>query len=183
MVSVAEGHPCGHNEAVVTRHPDCEQSNLKGEKECWWICGGKGFPEGKKYKISGDMCGDLPRFPKHRNCQDLPWAILFLLTVVALAVYVAYFLMSVSTGVNADSSFQHLKTHDHLTPQDIKSDAMTANLSCIVGCVGGLLAAFLWVMMARACPGPVVYISCPEGKKYNFWGDMCGDLTSILGFK
>ena len=66
---------------------------------------------------------------------------------------------------------------------DIKSDAMTANLSCIVGCVGGLLAAFLWVMMARACPGPVVYISCPEGKKYKFWGDMWGDLTSILGFK
>ncbi|CAK9017798.1 Protein PNS1 [Durusdinium trenchii] len=111
----------------------------------------------KEIKTGAQFLQQLPRFPKHRKCQDLPWAILFLLTVIALAVYVAYFLMSVS--VNADSSFQHSKTHDHLTPQDIKSDAMTANLSCIVGCVGGLLAAFLWVMMARACPGPVVYIS------------------------
>ena len=48
------GHPCGHNEPVVTRI----LSNLKGETGCWWICGREGFAEGKNTDVFGDTCED-----------------------------------------------------------------------------------------------------------------------------
>ena len=84
------------------------------------------------------------RFPSSRSCQDLPWAILFLLTVVALFAFVIYAVDAVSTDINKelkDASFYHHKTlHDHIS---IWNDATTFNRACVAGCVTGIDCSFL----------------------------------------
>eukprot|EP00434_Breviolum_minutum_P041449 symbB.v1.2.036869.t1/scaffold5310.1/size28534/1 len=121
------------------------------------------------------------RFPSSRSCQDLPWAILFILTGVALFAFANYAMDAVSTDINKelnDPSFYHHKTlDDHI---GIWNDAAIFNLACEAGCVTGLIVAFLWVMTAKACPKPVVYISLYAVPVCLL---LCGVIMVLWGFK
>ena len=82
-----------------------------------------------------------------------------MLTVAALVAFVIYSVVGINTELNEDEDFKHWKTHDGKVPPDIWSDAITINLACVAGSVAGLIMAFFWIMAAKACPSPVVYIS------------------------
>eukprot|EP00490_Sorites_sp_Unknown_P000591 CAMPEP_0114681390 /NCGR_PEP_ID=MMETSP0191-20121206/55319_1 /TAXON_ID=126664 /ORGANISM="Sorites sp." /LENGTH=518 /DNA_ID=CAMNT_0001959603 /DNA_START=55 /DNA_END=1612 /DNA_ORIENTATION=- len=112
----------------------------------------------KEIRAGAQFLQVAPRFPSRRGCKDLPWAILFLLTL-ALIGFVVYSLYGIDTELNRDADFKHHKTHDGLIPTDIWKDALTINFACVAGCVCGFAMAFFWVMAAKACPSPVVYIS------------------------
>ena len=121
----------------------------------------------KEIRSGAEFLQTAPRFPSRRGCKDLPWAILFMLTVAALVAFVIYSVVGINTELNEDEDFKHWKTHDGKVPPDIWSDAITINLACVAGSVAGLIMAFFWIMAAKACPSPVVYISplchsCPQ---------------------
>lgn len=113
----------------------------------------------KEIRSGAEFLQTAPRFPSRRGCKDLPWAILFMLTVAALVAFVIYSVVGINTELNEDEDFKHWKTHDGKVPPDIWSDAITINLACVAGSVAGLIMAFFWIMAAKACPSPVVYIS------------------------
>ena len=167
----------GNARNVLINNREVDLQNLKELRD---------LPEKQKQNRAKEIIGGAQylqrtsRFPSSRSCQDLPWAILFLLTVVALFAFVIYAVDAVSTDMNKDASYKHHKTHDGQIAPDIWNDAVTINLACVAGCVTGLIVAFLWVMAAKACPKPVVYISLYAVPVCLL---LCGGIMVLWGFK
>ena len=113
----------------------------------------------QEIRAGASFLHEMPRFPRTRKCRDLAFALLFLLTVLALVAFVVYAMMGINTEINDDSDFKRLKSYDKQNVKDIMQVALVVNFSIFIACIGGLITAFLWVMLARVCARPVVYAS------------------------
>mmetsp|Transcript_45294 Transcript_45294/g.105755 ORF Transcript_45294/g.105755 Transcript_45294/m.105755 type:complete len:528 (+) Transcript_45294:40-1623(+) len=96
-------------------------------------------------------------FPKRRPCQDVVWAILFLVAAAATFAFAIFYFQDVDTSLNEDSSFKGGETENHRDVEKLYVNVGCLTLAGVVGASGALVAAFFFMMMARACAKPVVY--------------------------
>lgn len=105
-MALSVGQNYGSSRTVLVNNQQVDLQNLKELRD---------LPEkhraGREEEIrsGAEFLQQFPRFPASRACADLPWAILFLLTLLALLLFVATSMGELNSQAAAHSS-RHLQT-------------------------------------------------------------------------
>lgn len=103
-LSVGQNH--GSSRTVLVNNQQVDLQNLKELRD---------LPEkrraGREQEVrnGAEFLQQFPRFPASRACADLPWAILFLLTLLALLLFVATSVGELGSAAAAAQSSRHLQ--------------------------------------------------------------------------
>mmetsp|Transcript_58655 Transcript_58655/g.94906 ORF Transcript_58655/g.94906 Transcript_58655/m.94906 type:complete len:521 (-) Transcript_58655:369-1931(-) len=112
-------------------------------------------------KYGGQMAKSMPHIPQTRRCQDPAWAVLFLMTV-ALTLGLAFLYMDeFDTSLNDDETFKNGETGEKAKAhiQTLSKHLTTIIVAGLAGAAASLVAAFMFLILARNCAKCVVYTS------------------------
>jgi len=113
----------------------------------------------QEIQFGAHLLNSVHIFPSRRSCKDVAWAILFLVVVAATALFAAFYFKDIDTSLNEDSTFRDHETRNHLKVEDLAEHVGRLVLAGVAGTVGSLVAAFFFMMLAKACAKPLVYVS------------------------
>ncbi|CAE7892177.1 PNS1 [Symbiodinium microadriaticum] len=113
----------------------------------------------QEIQVGAHLLNSVHLFPSRRSYKDVAWAILFLVVVAATAAFAAFYFKDIDTSLNEDSTFRDNETRNHLKVEDLTAHVGRLVLAGVAGTVGSLVAAFFFMMLAKACAKPLVYVS------------------------